>query len=111
MKKGPVLQGHPALKLAKMTRIRDLALKPQHFLASPFLSTPSSPWIWSYSLPAVFFVVSSSPPSWEEGLPPLFPPITPLPKLCPFQHKVPFFINAVLKPARSWFPDVAMRRQ
>ena len=69
VQKGPVLCGYPALKLAKMRRTRDCILNSQYLPASPFLSTPSSPWIWSYTLPAVFFVVFSSSPSWGEGRP------------------------------------------
>ena len=63
-----------------MRRTRDCTLNSQYLPASPFLSTPSSPWIWSSTLPAVFFVVFSSSPRWGEGCPlPLFPPITPTP--------------------------------
>lgn len=41
---------------------------------------------------------------------PLYFPLNFSPPSHP-QHKVLFFINAVLKPAQSCFPDVAMRRQ
>lgn len=46
-----------------------------------------------------------------RGCPPYFLPSPPPPRPLASQHKVPFFINAALKPARSCFPDVAMRRQ
>lgn len=79
LQRGLVLLGCPALKMVTRKRLRDLSLKDQHLSATSLLSTPSSLWIWSYALPAVFFVVFSSPPSWAEGCPPLISSHHPLP--------------------------------
>lgn len=101
VQKRPVLHGYPALKMAQM-RIRPLP---------KVITSPCCPSLVNtlFSLDLALYPACCVLTKLGRREPPhLF---SPLPNPVSSQHKVPFFINAVLKPAWSCFPDVAMRRQ